>query len=416
MDVSQTLRQMAVMPELSFYAQLALQQDIEMTDTVERAGTTGTTMYINPEFWDSLTILQQRELICHEVQHPALLHNFRIAAQNMDAHRANIAGDMAIYELHKDLYQRGITAPIEDGYTAEEEGFPPGQSMEHYYGLLPASDDAESEDSDDDNSDEPDATPDKQGDGSDTQTENGDSSDDATGGAGQGQSLAAGDDVLEPEEPPSVAMANEFTKLVNARKQAEGHGDIPGWANETIDAISARMGPSWRRVLRPFCRDLVKAKYRFAQPDRRHLHRGIKLPGRVRRRGLKDLYIYVDSSASHGSREISAFLGEMNNIAKGTRKLRIHLCFWDMDVHTEEAYTKRDLPLRDVVVQGRGGTAVKCVFEHVQQLPKSPKAIIITSDGDLHGCPDSFPGTEVLWVFTGGSTTPPFGQHVRVLV
>src|SRR5512138_3863203 len=91
-----------------FLGSLLLFAETIPTDTIPTAATNGRHIFINPQFFERLTIDQQEAVLLHEVLHAALLHPSR--GKGRDAKRWNVAADIVVNGV---LAREGFTLPAD---------------------------------------------------------------------------------------------------------------------------------------------------------------------------------------------------------------------------------------------------------------------------------------------------------------
>src|SRR5512137_1137988 len=90
----------------AFFATLALYARFEASQHIPTAATDGRTVFVNPEFWNKLTVAEQDGVLLHEVLHAALLHVPRCAGRH--AQIWNAAADIVINGM---IMQEGYQLP-----------------------------------------------------------------------------------------------------------------------------------------------------------------------------------------------------------------------------------------------------------------------------------------------------------------
>jgi predicted metal-dependent peptidase len=131
---------------------------------------------------------------------------------------------------------------------------------------------------------------------------------------------------------------------------------------------------------------------------------------------VEDLVITMDTSASIGQRELTAFLSEVTEIARMVRPERVRLLYWDTEVVRDELYTDAEIDniAKSTKPAGGGGTDVLCVTRYMEENGIKPQAVITFTDGDIYcgwgewSCP-------VLWaVYDNKRAKPDCGKVVHI--
>jgi predicted metal-dependent peptidase len=194
-----------------------------------------------------------------------------------------------------------------------------------------------------------------------------------------------------------------------ARRINKGFGRLGlDGAREFASATSAQL--SWRELLWQF---MVTTPYDFGGFDRRFIHRKMYLEDVVGE--SVEVAICIDTSASIGDRELSAFSSEVQGILDAYPQIRGTLFFADASLYGPHEF---NLSSGIPAAKGGGGTSFVPFFEwvHQQELIGSQPLCIYFTDG-FGTFPLSPPTSPVLWVvLPGGLQTPgfPFGEVARM--
>ena len=93
----------------TFFAALTLQAKLEISLHIPTAATDGERIFVNPEFFSGMTIVEQEGVLLHEVLHAALLHVPRRGGR-----------DPMIWNIAADIVVNGIIT--DEGYVAACRG------------------------------------------------------------------------------------------------------------------------------------------------------------------------------------------------------------------------------------------------------------------------------------------------------
>jgi len=451
-----------------FFGALALRLQFIPDPSRQTATVDGKTLRYNPLFIDSLSDPQLRGLLAHEVLHCAAGHCWR--RDGRDFSRWNLACDKAI---NHHVIAAGFTLPEgaipgEDGSAEEFYGrMAPGPQEDHpRHGSAegdqqdeqdqqdqsqPSEDqddqqddedspqdessdqDSEQDSEDDDGSDQDpsqdgDSEPgddsdqdsdqdDGQGDGSAQDDNSGQSNDpDQDSGQGNGQSNQPQEDpggcggVMDaPEDDPGDTEEEWKVATVQAAMAAKAYGDLPGIAARLLEAYT-RPPVDWRTVLADFITRTARNDYDSSHPNRRHLQRGILLPG-LRSNELPEVIIAVDTSGSIGPDTLAMFAGAVSDVL-AAYPTTVHVLSVDAEVHSAVEYRTEDLPIVLDNLSGGGGTDFRPAFTWADQQGITPACLIYLTD--LYGSfPDIAPDYPVLWVSTTGERAP-FGETLNL--
>lgn len=350
-----------------FFATLALFAQIIPTQAYRTAATDGRDIYVNTQFWHSLTVSERLGVMAHEVLHAALLHVSRRGQR-----------DPLLWNIAADIVVNGIIL-AEDSF-ALPEGHLRSQSLEHlsveevYHKLK------------------------------------------VQPGL-QKQLHLLFSDLIEPEwglSPDGYAALEQYWKqaLQQGRTLLDmvGYGTVPaGLLREMTHLSPAQL--DWRAYLWRF---LVQTPTDFQGFDRRFIGQGLYLDALV---GEKlRVFIAVDTSGSVGRAEMSLFLGEVQAILGAYPHLEAILYYTDA-----ACYGPYELSAHATIPPpvGGGGTDFRPFFLAVERtLDDHHNSICIYLTDGYGSFPSVSPSLPTLWVLAPGGIrekSVPFGEAVRLL-
>jgi len=381
----------ALLLDHPFFGSLLFRLKSEECRSISTMATNGVVLLYNPVFVDTLNAATLAGVLAHEVMHPALQHHTRRSKR--DPRRWNEACDYAINPL---LLDAGLSLP--DDVLVDPRFH--GMSAEQIYNLREA--EAQPESGDESES--------ARGRGSESNASNGGDNDDGSqsvpesqGGIGQViDAPEAGEDESGHEE-----QAREWEIAVNqAATVAQQAGKVPAGLKRSLEG-AAEAKVDWRELLRRLWSDTIAADSSWMRPSRRHIWSGLYLPGVVRG-GVGEIAIAVDCSGSVNARQLRLFEAEIRSILEGQRPERVHVLYFDAEVHKVDTYMAGETLHLDPV--GRGGTEFGPCFNWLHEHGICPQALVFLTD--LYGSfPESAPDYPVLWASTG-SRHAPFGSVI----
>lgn len=382
-----------------FYAVLALKlkpavmpAEIQCTT----AATDGRHIWVWPKWWNALTAEERVGVVCHEVLHCAWAHQSRRG--NRDCALWNVAGDLAIncliedsgFTLPKCRLMPGEAPVVPQGQTIDPNlapldaaiaALPKGLSSEAYYERLqPEWSKAQAK------------MQNQQGDGT------GKASCDL-GGCGSVQDAA--------HDPAGNTASEQDWKeaVVQAARQAKQRGLLPGSLGEWLAELEKpRIDP--RDVLVDFLQRVLADDYSWSHPSRRHIGRGVYLPG-MESEGLPFGVLTIDSSGSVRDRLLMRYLGWVQAVIE-THPAKLLILLHDTDVYAEQEWQPGE---GDLVVGQvrRGGTSHKPAFERIAECGDEPAFVLAFTDLETE-FPEHPPGCPVLWLTTKADEREvPFG-------
>lgn len=334
--------------------------------------TDGTHLFYHPDFVTQTPLPELSGVIAHEIGHVILRHIPR--RQTREHKRWNIAADLAVNDL---VLKDGFRLP--QGVLYDEQFA--NKAVETIYNELPIQRvevsitlDSHEEWKDWGNG---------HGDG------NGDDGDDGKGDSTRDQAIAGDLPDLEQQWRERVAQAVT---------QARMRGKVPGHIESLVgDILQPRL--DWKTILRDMITSCAKSDFTMSRPNKKHLWRGIYLPGMT---GTEiRIAVAIDSSGSISDKEIQEFLSEVQGICEAYDDYTIWLYVCDAMIQQRfELHLGDPLPK---TVEGRGGTDFREPFKEAEEKPIT-SLVYFT---DLYGAfPEKAPYYPVIWVSTTDAPAP----------
>lgn len=444
-----------LMLKFPYWSELYYTMTIYEDRSIPTLATDGRNMWVNPEFWATLSLDLKISALAHEVGHKMLLHCSRRGARHPMLW--NIAAD---YVVNAILKKNGFT--LGDGWLFDAKY--DGWTVEAVYHDLeqqakqkPQQGDGDGQQEEGESEDEGDSQGKGQSDGE--EDSQGDSDSDGAGGAegddGRGKEPGSGPDV--PGEPaagrgkggaqprgdfdvPGVSqkwkdmwqdiedMQGSPEQIDKAEKEvleavekailtAQAHGHMPG-GMEGFDNLMKPSREPWYNHLHRFMQSLSMAEYNWKRINRRHLvQHGMFTPDNITE-ALEHVVFAIDTSGSVFDKQSQAgFAGHVNAILAETKPKHTHVLYFDASIqrHDELEYGALEFSTRP---KGGGGTAFEPIFEYLEEEGIMADAVIVLTD-----CCGSFPSDAppypVLWASIIdpkdlGYYTPPFGEVIHV--
>jgi predicted metal-dependent peptidase len=381
----------ALLLDHPFFGSLLFRLKSEEDRAIPTMATNGVVLRYNPVFVDTLNAATLAGVLAHEVMHPALQHHTRRAKR--DPRRWNEACDYAINPL---LLDAGLSLPDDVLVDLRFRGM----SAEQIYNLR----EAEAQPQSDEQSESEQNTGSESNDSADGEKGGGTPSvPESQGGIGQViDAPEAGDDAPSTEE-----QQRDWEIAVNqAATVAQQAGKVPAGLKRTLEG-AAEAQVDWRELLRRLWSDTIPADSSWMRPNRRHIWSGLYLPGVVRE-GAGEIAIAVDCSGSVNARQLRLFEAEIRSILEGQRPERVHVLYFDAEVHKVDTYAAGEMLHLDPV--GGGGTEFGPCFDWLNEHGIHPQTMVFLTD--LYGSfPESAPDYPVLWASTGGHQAP-FGSVI----
>ena len=138
-------------------------------------------------------------------------------------------------------------------------------------------------------------------------------------------------------------MAEQAREWKIAVEQAENvaklAGKLPAGVTRSLEQSEAA-GVNWRELLRRAWSETIPSDYSWMPPNRRHIWTVLYLPG-VTSEGTGEIAIAVDCSGSINARQLGLFEAEIRSILEGQRPSRVHVLYFDTEVHKTDVYQSR---------------------------------------------------------------------------
>ncbi len=321
----------------------SLQQSFN--EHIPTAGTGGTDLIINPDWFVSLSEEERIGLLCHEVMHVVWNHMER--GKNLDRARYNLAAD---HIINLQLLADGFKLPANGAWDKKYKGM----STRQVYNLLP-----------------PSPPPPKGGGGAGTSSGKG--SKDPTGGTG---------DIIFNEGPTDSGKEIEIQNIVmRAITQSEmagnDAGSVPADIRRMVDKLLNPVLP-WQTLLANYLKSYDKSDFSWRRPNRRFMPE-FYLPGQFGEK-LGIISSAVDLSGSVSKEQLRAFLSELSYIQETMKPEMLNILSFDTKIHSNHNVKPGD-EILDLEMIGGGGTRITPVLKYFNK--QKPVVAIIFTDTEF---------------------------------
>lgn len=340
-----------------FYGSMAMGSDVHRDDSIETGATNGKWIKWSGPFVDTLTEAKTIGLIAHEVLHIILRHHIRMG--DRDPFKWNIATDAAINHI---LISDGFELP--DG--AIHLPHLADYSVEKIYDLLP-------------------------------------------------------DNIVPPswglvfkpemtEEEMRQEDINVQQRVIMAASVAKSRGKMPGWADEVVREMQDPE-VNFEDALRRFFAGDQPEDFSMRRPNRKMYHLSGIIAPTSDRKGVGNIVIHNDTSASVTDTALTYFLGAMNALSEELNPTSITVICCDTSIRSVTRYEGGET-ITMLDAKGRGGTCVMPVFDYIEDNQIEVDHFISLTDLEIHDFPKDAPDYPVLWV-SCDRTKAPFGQVIK---
>ena len=323
-----------------FYAHLIGQCRVVFTADIDVAAVNFThdhfNLYINPEGFNSLSLVQRLAVLKHEMLH--ILSNHLARKGDRDHERFNYAADCAINQL---IDQKHLP---DNAVLPEHFNFPKNLTAEQYYELFS------------DNN-----------------------SDDDGNGNGNGQLLD--DHSAWSKSQGDAELQADITKSMLEKAAAntqKSRGNVPAEFSAWLSLVSRKREISWQQLLRNITGNKrVSSRKTLMRRDRR-LPNYEWIKGRTKARRF-DLLVVADVSGSVDDDDLLRLLGEVRHICDVTQS-SVNLIQVDTVPSKPEQLSKNT---KVIERKACGGTILYPAIEEAKKHRLDFQAVVVTTDGYL---------------------------------
>lgn len=205
-------------------------------------------------------------------------------------------------------------------------------------------------------------------------------------------------------------LVNSVVMAMHQAKQSGQAGNLPGVIKETLDKFLEPVIP-WETVLMAFFTDMLQEDYSWKRPNRRY--EDMYLPSKFTDDGrLEHLIYYLDVSGSITDSQALRFSSEVKFIQEVLKPQKLTLVQFDTKIQSSKEF-KEEEPFDDIEIIGRGGTSLVCVREHI--LEHNPTAAVIFTDMEVAPMQKLDKDIPVVWaIMDNPHGTAPFGKVIHI--
>lgn len=360
-----------------FWCELYYSMKIIEDESIPTLATNGECMWVNPPFWNKLSLDERISALAHEVGHKMLLHMTRRG--NRDPFIWNVAGDYVI----NNLLQKNKFVPIR-GYWLYDPKYDNWSTEAVYADLMKQ------------------AKP--------------------RAGGGYGGNIPqawqdAWKDIKDVTEGVSAAEIEKIEEKViqqveRALIAAQSIGSAPLGVGMDLPRVYTTAEEPWYNHLRRYMQSMTQAHFDWSKMNRRQAALyGMCAPDNWSP-ALGDVLIFIDCSGScFDALTQNEFASHVSSILGEAKPKRVVLAYFDEHVHSSEEIEPHDLDVK-LHPKGGGGTSFRHLIPWAIEHGYDPEVIIIATDmyGAFPSEPSDFP---VVWASTTG-VQGPWGHTVHI--
>lgn len=373
MEVNKVLKQFLIREPFYGFLMLNLNKEIVGPEHDVKTAAVGPkglgfTLYINEEFWNTLSLEQAIGLLKHEMMHLAFFHlssNFKVPDNDFEL--MNISQDCEINQLINTLPPGGVTLSKLEAIVGHS--LKPRKGSWYYFKELKNKQQENSK---------------KLKEVIDKMIENGELTD---------HSLWPKD----MSETETILIENHLKQIVKNTVEQVQAGSIPGELHDLISKLLVKNEVyNWRRHFRRLLGNSIMSY--IDQTRYRPSKRFPDSPG-LKTKYKPKVFVAVDTSGSIKSDDLKDFFSEIYHLYRSG--VQVDVVEFDTKIYDIWPYKG---VLTDIPIHGRGGTDCKEVITYYKQHKEYSSCIIFT-DGYLNTNVE--PCQQLIWVITKG------GKHAE---
>lgn len=335
--------------EKPFYGVFLSMLNKEFTTSIDRACVQFTndgkvTLLINPDFWNDLNTPQKKWLLEHEILHIVYKHDL-LSREFNNKNLFNIAADMEINQYLNYGDRILDSVDINDNKYSE---FPIKAGTKKYYQLLKEIDDP-----------------------------------------------GEADDHKWSDNISNSFLNSQIEYLVQKSvkdSKEKSIGSIPGKALELVNEIERKKNKiNWRVEIKRYGNSKVSSHIKPTKYRESRRYSG--LPG-LKRKRTKNILVAIDTSGSVSSKELEAFLVEINGLLRSN----VQITIIQVDTEISDICHIKKSVINEFEIKGRGGTSFQPAIDYYQDNFREYNGLIYFTDG-YASVPNSHTNN-ILWVFT----------------
>ena len=354
-----------------FFGALMLFSEFIESKKIDTAATDGKKVFVNKNFFLSLTSSQQNGLLLHEVLHMALLHIPRMGER--DQHYWNVAADIVV----NDLILSNTKFKLPDGGIVDRNF--KGKSVEHVYEKVKKSK--------------------------------------------KYPKLGMPDLIIcnssannEKSKNESEDVSNYWKDKINLLKNTDMiskeklQGFFPGGIEQEIEAVT-EPEIDWRSYLWKF---VCKTPTDFDDIDRRFIHRKLYLEYLMSESVTAE--VCIDTSGSVSDEQLEQFFSELKGILSSYPHVNVNLYYCDTEIYGPYKLNENS---KIPAAKGRGGTTFIPFFNKIEKVEyvgfEDNRVAVYLTDG--YGDFPKNSSLPTLWLVTHdglGKESFPFGETIRI--
>jgi len=232
-------------------------------------------------------------------------------------------------------------------------------------------------------------------------------------GEGDGEGDSEGGEPINKEL--SQGIKDKWKKAVSeASAYARQKGNMPEGLGIFVDSLLNEK-VNWKQLLYKYLTRTIPFDYSYSRPSKRSFSTGVYMP--IMRKEAIEIVVSLDTSGSIQKEELTAFMSEINGIARSFNNLSMKLIVCDSTIKDVYDVGNGDADeLSKLKIRGGGGTSHKPIYDYVNENLPNTKLLVNFTDGytDLDELDQTI---NTLWVLCKDGVSEsriPFGEVIKL--
>ena len=343
-----------------YYMNIIAQCKIIVTKDIETAGVnfkgTSYVFYINPDFFESLSLEEQLGVFKHECLHILYGHltRFPLKDKTLNKHKANIAMDCAINQhIERNHLPDFVIYPDKLQKKLKQNGFniviPKEENAETYYDLLPTIE---------------------------IEEDSGESGDGESGDFYDGlweDAQISNHEIWNESEGDDLIKKDLTKRMIEKAAEKTRSGHVPNNYSDWLDLWTRKPQVSWKNVLRNVTSNKKANKVPTIMRRSRRFQKRPEIKGYKKDR-IFEIIVILDVSGSMNDNEIITGLNEIQEVARLTQS-KVKIIQVDTEVKEVEDFNPKTFKR-----SGTGGTEMMPAFVYIKENKIQMDCCILISD------------------------------------
>lgn len=204
-------------------------------------------------------------------------------------------------------------------------------------------------------------------------------------------------------------IRQEVKQAIIAAAQSAEAGSLPKGVERLVKQATNPIMP-WRELLQTNLTSAIRNDYSWTRPSRRSWHMDAVMPGMTPGEEI-DVDIAIDMSGSISDKQAQQFLAEIAGMMDSFDGYNVHVFCFDTEIYNPADFTSENMDrIEEYQPAGGGGTDFDAIFDYLKREGRSPKRLIVFTDGYPCGSWGDADYCDTTWIIHGDpDPNPPFG-------